>query len=75
MAKEERLAHASATIEHGHGGTRPQEQCTKGLLFALTVNPRRWARHTRNWIPIAVVTLNPKREPAVSQVLAAPLAA
>ena len=38
MAKEERLAHTSATVKDGHGGTRPQEQCTKGLLFALTVN-------------------------------------
>ena len=28
-------------------------------------NPRRWARHTRNWSPIKFVTLNPEREPAV----------
>jgi hypothetical protein len=26
---------------------------------ARAENPRHWARHTRNWIPIAVVTLNP----------------
>jgi putative transposase len=25
-------------------------------------NPRRWSRHTRNWQPIVVVTLNPERD-------------
>jgi len=25
-------------------------------------HPRRWARHTRNWNPITVVTLNPERD-------------
>jgi transposase InsO family protein len=25
-------------------------------------NPRRWSRHTRNWTPVAAVTLNPERE-------------
>jgi len=24
--------------------------------------PRRWARHTRNWQPVAAVTLNPESE-------------
>ena len=28
---------------------------------ARAKNPRRWARHTRNWNPITVVTLNPER--------------
>jgi transposase InsO family protein len=28
-------------------------------------NPRRWSRHTRNWTPIASVTLNPERESVV----------
>lgn len=28
-------------------------------------NPRRWARHTRNWSPIEFVTLNPERDGAV----------
>ena len=28
-------------------------------------NPRRWARHTRNWNPISVVTLNPEREAVI----------
>jgi putative transposase len=31
-------------------------------LDARSANPRRWARHTRNWQPIAAVTLNPERE-------------
>lgn len=37
---------------------------------ARAANPRRWTRHTRNWQPIAVVTLNPERESLVSSVLA-----
>ena len=28
-------------------------------------NPRRWARHTRNWNPITVVTLNPERDAVI----------
>jgi hypothetical protein len=33
---------------------------------AREANPRRWARHTRNWQPIAVVTLNPERDSVVA---------
>jgi transposase InsO family protein len=33
---------------------------------ARAANPRRWARHTRNWQPIEVVTLNPERDSLVS---------
>jgi len=33
---------------------------------ARTANPRRWARHTRNWNPIEVVTLNPERDSIVN---------
>jgi transposase InsO family protein len=29
------------------------------------VHPRRWARHTRNWNPISVVTLNPERDAVI----------
>jgi transposase InsO family protein len=25
-------------------------------------NPRRWSRHTRNWAPVVMVTLNPERD-------------
>jgi transposase InsO family protein len=28
--------------------------------------PRRWARHTRNWTPITVATLNPERDAVIS---------
>jgi putative transposase len=28
-------------------------------------NPRRWSRHTRDWTPVAVVTLNPERDALV----------
>lgn len=33
---------------------------------ARAANPRRWSRHTRNWEPIATVTLNPERESLVN---------
>ena len=33
---------------------------------ARAANPRRWTRHTRNWQPITVVTLNPERDSAVA---------
>ena len=35
-------------------------------LHARARNPRRWVRHTRNWNPIAVVTLNPEREAVIN---------
>lgn len=30
-------------------------------------NPQRWARNTRNWDHVAVVTLNPERDPPVTE--------
>jgi hypothetical protein len=38
---------------------------------ARAANPRRWARHTRNWQPIAVVTLNLERESVVNAAVTA----
>ena len=38
-------------------------------LDARAANPRRWARHTRNWQPIGAVTLNPERESVVTAML------
>jgi putative transposase len=38
---------------------------------AKAAHPQRWARHTRNWNPIAVVTLNPERESVVNTALTA----
>jgi len=35
-------------------------------IRAREANPRRWARHTRNWQPIDVVTLNPERNSVVN---------
>jgi transposase InsO family protein len=32
-------------------------------------NPKRWSRHTRNWTPVAVVTLNPERDSVVRAAL------
>jgi transposase InsO family protein len=38
-------------------------------VAARAANPRRWARHTRNWQPIATVTLNPERDSVVNATL------
>jgi hypothetical protein len=35
-------------------------------LQARERNPARWSRHTRNWIPIEAVALNPQRDVVVS---------
>ena len=35
-------------------------------LRARERHPRRWARHTRNWNPITVVTLNPERDTVIA---------
>ncbi len=40
-------------------------------LSAREANPRRWARHTRNWNPITAVTLNPEKESVVNAALLA----
>lgn len=40
-------------------------------LSARAANPRRWARHTRNWQPVAAVTLNPEKESIVNAALVA----
>ena len=39
---------------------------------AKAQHPRRWSGSTRNWSPIAVVTLNPERETAISAALDPP---
>ena len=33
-------------------------------------NPRRWSRQTRNWTPVAAVTLNPERDAVIEAALA-----
>ena len=38
-------------------------------LQARDNNPRRWTRHTRDWTPIAAVTLNPERDAVVNAAL------
>ena len=37
-------------------------------LQARARNPARWSRHTRNWTPIAAVTLNPEKDSVVGMV-------
>jgi transposase InsO family protein len=38
-------------------------------LNARSANPRRWARHTRNWNPILAVTLNPEKDSVIDAAL------
>ena len=67
-------------MEHRHSGiqyvTPAQRHSGQdiGLLqardrlyqHAKQQRPQRWARHTRNWDHVAVVTLNPERDQPVS---------
>jgi putative transposase len=69
--------------EHRHSGIRyvsPAERhagqdhnvlARRHVLYqeARAANPRRWARHTRNWEPIGAVTLNPERDTVVNAAL------
>ena len=38
-------------------------------LSARELNPRRWTNRTRDWTPVAAVTLNPERESAIKVAL------
>jgi transposase InsO family protein len=65
--------------DHRHSGIRyvsPAQRHAgedRGILTARHVlytqakatHPRRWTRHTRNWSPIDVVTLNPERDAVI----------
>jgi transposase InsO family protein len=56
-----------------HAGTDREILARRHALYqtARSVNPRRWARHTRNWDPILVVTLNPEKDSVVNAALVA----
>jgi transposase InsO family protein len=51
-----------------HAGHDHEILARRHVLYtqARESNPRRWARHTRNWTPVATVTLNPERESVVN---------
>jgi transposase InsO family protein len=51
-----------------HAGHDHEILARRHVLYtqARAANPRRWARHTRNWTPVATVTLNPERESVVN---------
>lgn len=51
-----------------HAGEDREILAKRHALYteARAANPRRWARHTRNWQPIEVVTLNPERDSLVN---------
>jgi len=69
--------------DHRHSGIRyvspaqrhaGQDRAILGTRHELytqmeAANPRRWSRHTRNWTPIAAVTLNPERDSIVQAVV------
>ena len=62
-------------LEHRHSGIRyvtpEQRHCgqdhailaARHALYtqARALTPARWSRHTRNWKPVLIVTLNPER--------------
>lgn len=54
-----------------HAGEDQQILARRHALYAQArqAHPRRWTRHTRNWTPVAAVTLNPERESVVNAVL------
>ena len=47
-----------------HSGDDRQILAARHVVYlrAREANPRRWTRHTRDWTPIAAVTLNPERD-------------
>jgi putative transposase len=67
-------------VDHRHSGIRyvsPAQRhagedhailAARHALYtgARELNPARWSRHTRNWSPIRVVTLNPERDDVVN---------
>jgi transposase InsO family protein len=55
-----------------HAGEDREILARRHVLYlnARSAHPRRWARHTRNWNPIAVVTLNPEKDSIVDAALA-----
>jgi len=54
-----------------HAGQDPTLLAHRHALYqqARARNPRRWSRQTRNWTPIAAVTLNPERDAVVEAAL------
>jgi putative transposase len=56
------------SLAQRHAGCDQDVLARRHTLYmsARTANPSRWARHTRNWQPIAAVTLNPERESVVN---------
>ena len=51
-----------------HAGADQQILAARHVVYlqARETNPRRWTRHTRDWTPIAAVTLNPERDAVVN---------
>jgi len=54
-----------------HSGDDQQILAARHVVYlqAREANPRRWTRHTRDWTPIAAVTLNPERDAVVKAAL------
>ena len=70
-------------VDHRHSGIRyvspaqrhaGEDHAILAARHALYIkarehNPARWSRHTRNWSPVAAVTLNPERDSVVAMQL------
>jgi transposase InsO family protein len=54
-----------------HAGQDRDLLATRHALYqqARQRNPGRWSRQTRNWTPVAAVTLNPERDPVIQAAL------
>jgi putative transposase len=54
-----------------HAGQDSHLLAARHALYQLAreSNPRRWARQTRNWTPVAAVTLNPERNTVIRATL------
>lgn len=53
------------TPNERHGGREQAVLAHRHELYegARRANPARWTRSTRNWSPVSLVELNPKRTP------------
>jgi putative transposase len=66
-----RFGHSSVTPAERHTGQDRALLARRHALYqqARERNPRRWSGQTRNWTPIAAVTLNPERDAVVQATL------
>ena len=66
------IRYVSPAQRHAGGDRNVLQACHALYQQARAKNPMRWAQHTRNWNPIAVVTPNPERDAVISAVTGNP---